>query len=248
MGRKNHGKHQTKTKPNHNNAQFEELNNLVDMLLRISTVPAAQSVSKALLLQKEINVIIEKVQTLEAADAKATVDLRQQSDTIERFVTWVRDNGAKFEGCTITEFPGYDLGIKADIDIPKDSLVIAVPRTIMLTIEAASKSALSSLIERDQILKNMPNVVLAMFLLVEKFKGDSFWKPYIDILPKTYTTVLYFDERELEELQGSPTLDSVLKLIKSIVRQYAYFHRLINTSDEPVCNILKSRFTYEEYR
>lgn len=247
MGRKGQPKRQTKTKHEHN-SRCEELNNLVDKLLRISTVPPTQNVSKALLLQTEVSGIIEKVRELETADTKTAIDTRRDTDSIERFTDWVRSNGAKFEGCSITEFPGYELGLKADIDIKKNSLIIAIPRSLMLTVEAANKSLLAPLIKRDQILKNMPNVALAMFLLVEKFKGDSFWKPYIDILPKTYTTVLYFDVSDLEQLQGSPTLDSALKLIKSIVRQYAYFHRLVYTSDEPVCNILKSNFTYDEYR
>lgn len=248
MGRKSQAKRQTKTKQEHS-SRLQQLNNLVDKLLRISTIPPTQNVSKALLLQTEISGIVEKVRELETADAKPVIDTqRDSSDTIERFTDWVKGNGAIFEGCSITEFAGYDLGLKADIDIPKDSLIIAIPRALMLTVEAASKSALAPLIERDQILKNMSNVTLAMFLLVEKFKGDSFWKPYIDILPKTYSTVLYFDVSDLEALQGSPTLDSTLKLIKSIVRQYAYFHRLIYTSDEPVCNILKSNFTYDQYR
>ncbi|KAJ8975461.1 hypothetical protein NQ317_000892 [Molorchus minor] len=130
---------------------------------------------------------------------------------------------------TITEFKGYELGLQVNTHIPQSSLVMAVPRRIMLTIEAARNSELKKLIEKDQILKNMSNVTLAIFLLVQKFKQDSFWKPYIDILPSSYSTVLYFSVEDLEHLKGSPTLEIALRQIKSIARQYAYFHQLFHS-------------------
>lgn len=98
-----------------------------------------------------------------------------------------------------------------------------------------------------EILKNMPNVLLAIHLLVEKLSDNQFWKPYINILPKTYNTVLYFTVSELEELKGSPTLEIALKQIKNIVRQYAYFHKLFWMSEDPVSDLMKNKFTFSEY-
>jgi hypothetical protein len=62
------------------------------------------------------------------------------------------------------------------------------------------------LFRTDAMLQHMPNVALSLLLLVEKFKADSFWKPYIAVLPTEYTTVLYFKTNELQELKGSPSL------------------------------------------
>jgi histone-lysine N-methyltransferase SETD3 len=59
---------------------------------------------------------------------------------------------------------------------------------------------------KDAMLQHMPNVALSLLLLIEKFKPDSFWKPYITVLPTEYTTVLYFKTNELLELKGSPSL------------------------------------------
>ena len=38
------------------------------------------------------------------------------------------------------------------------------------------------IVETDKLLRVMPNVVLALKLLNESHKEDSFWKPYIGIL------------------------------------------------------------------
>lgn len=165
------------------------------------------------------------------------------------FTDWVRANGAVFDGASIASFDGYELGIRAEMDMAKDSLVIAVPRNLMMTVETAARSPLGVLMEKDHILSSMQNVALAMFLLVEKFKGDSsFWKPYIDLLPKTYKTVLYFNVEEMGELQGSPTMEAAVKQVKSIARQFAYFYKLVATSDDPASRILREKFTYDEYR
>lgn len=250
MGRKGQplkSRQQGKTK-NHRILLSKEIQENVDKLLRISTIPQQANVSKALENQREISTIVEQVKKLQLnKDSNHSVGIRATGDIVDNFSKWVLENGAQFNGCSINEFKGYDLGLKVNLDIPQSSLVIAVPRKIMLTVEKAKESILKDLIDKDHILRNMPNVTLAIFLLLEKFKENSFYKPYLDILPKSYTTVLYFTIDELEELRGSPTLEIALRQIKSIARQYAYFHKLFSTSDDPVSRIMREKFTYNEY-
>lgn len=252
MGRKGQGhtpKHVFKTKNQQNLTKEEkELLENIDKLLRISTIPQQPNILKALENHTEISSITDRIKNLEVhKDSRDSIGNRTTAATIDNFTKWVTENGAEFNGCSIVEFKGYELGLKVNTNIPQSSLVIAVPRKLMLSIETANNSELKHLIEKDQILKNMHNVTLAIFLLLEKFKEDSFWMPYIHILPKTYTTVLYFTPEELEELRGSPTLEIALRQIKSIARQYAYFHKLFNSSDDAVSRLMRNKFTYKEY-
>lgn len=57
------------------------------------------------------------------------------------------------------------------------------------------------------LLRNMPNVALAIFILYECLQVDSksFWHPYLTSLPVKYSTPLYFNTDDLEALKGSPT-------------------------------------------
>jgi len=66
---------------------------------------------------------------------------------------------------------------------------------------------LGKLHSQDMMLRNMPNVALAIFILVELLRKDkrSFWYPYLTTLPMTYSTPVYFDVPDLEALRGSPS-------------------------------------------
>jgi histone-lysine N-methyltransferase SETD3 len=106
----------------------------------------------------------------------------------------------------------------------------------------SSSSSLGSLITNDQLLRSMPNIALALFLLHERFQPK--WKPYIDILPDHFDTPLYFDYEQLNRLKPSSSfcknnfllsviyrrnnyLGDVLTHIQRIARQYCYLHNLL---------------------
>lgn len=248
MGRKNKGKQQ-ELKPrglyNQTLAHSDKMIPLIDDLLKL----CIESCVLNLDLQKKLTELIEKIQKLEnGMEFPTLVDNRLDSAILNQFTEWMTTNGAKFDGIEIAEFAGYELGLKTNVNIDKSSLIISVPRNLMLTYDAAKKSELKNLIVDDMILSKMPNVALAVFLLLEKFKENSFWKPYIDTLPQTYSTILYFNVDDLKELHGSPTLESSLRVIKSIIRQYAYFYKIFNTNDDPACKILRKHFTFNQYR
>ncbi|KAF5308840.1 hypothetical protein FQR65_LT00540 [Abscondita terminalis] len=249
MGRKNHNKQQKVYVQNKQNRNETKLNELVDQLLRLTTTQTDQNLLQSLELYKQINEIITEIQIIENDNRlNHATKSRLSAATFSSFTNWIEDNGAKFEGLKISEFPGYELGLMAERDIKQSSLIIAVPKKLMITIDVAKKSELRKLIEKDPLLSNMSNVALTMFLLLEKFKETSFWKPYIDILPTEYSTVLYFNLEELQELQVSPTLESALKQIKNIARQYAYFFKLIWNSDDSASHVMRKNFTFNQYR
>lgn len=71
-------------------------------------------------------------------------------------------------GVEISEFEGYDLGLKASKDFTEGSLVLTVPSKVMMTEKNAQESELAAFINIDPLLQNMPNITLALFLLLEK--------------------------------------------------------------------------------
>lgn len=78
-----------------------------------------------------------------------------------------------FSGVEISEFEGYDMGLKATKDFNEDSLILTVPGKVMLSEKDAIESELSSFINVDPVLKNMRNITLALYLLLERNKSGN---------------------------------------------------------------------------
>lgn len=77
-------------------------------------------------------------------------------------------------GIEISEFDGYDLGLKATKQFKEGSLVLTVPSKVMMTEKNAQESNLAAFIAIDPLLQNMPNITLALFLLLEKINPGKF--------------------------------------------------------------------------
>ncbi|XP_046664621.1 actin-histidine N-methyltransferase [Homalodisca vitripennis] len=268
MGKKSQNKPQAKnvapnqTKPNQGSATTKkncnklspqkrnEVNQLVDKLLKVSTAvhSTTSSSAKDWETHLEIEKILNKINVIES-ELKLPLPNRTESSQ-EALLTWLENNSAEVNGVGIQEFHGQGQGLVALRDVSVGEMMVAVPRRLMITVETIQSSKLGYLLANETMLKHMPNVALALFLLLERFCKDtpSFWAPYIEMLPSTYTTVLYFSAQDLQELKGSPTLESALKQCRNIARQYAYFHKLFENMGDPASEILRDVFTYEQYR
>ncbi|KPJ20027.1 Histone-lysine N-methyltransferase setd3 [Papilio machaon] len=210
----------------------KELAVLIDKVLKLTSVfQTTGNTLKSWDHHLEIEAIVKEIINIENALYPKDAQI-ERKEKLDKYLIWLRDNGAQFEGVEISEFEGYDMGLKATKDFPEDSLILTVPGKLMLSEKDAIESELNTFINADPILMNMPNIALAMFLLLERNKSESFWKPYIDVLPEKYNTILYFTAEELVELKPSPVLESSLKLYRSITRQYAYFYNKIHAGVE----------------
>lgn len=68
---------------------------------------------------------------------------------------------------------------------------------------AISKKIISSKVD----LLSPKHSYLSTFLLLEKRNPESYWKPYLDILPSQYDSFpIFYKPEDLDWLQGSPFL------------------------------------------
>ncbi|XP_030854652.1 actin-histidine N-methyltransferase [Strongylocentrotus purpuratus] len=174
----------------------------------------------------------------------------QQSDRevhFETFFKWLNTNGVTTDAVKMAKFDeGY--GLQATQDIKMDQELMNIPRKVMMTDQNAVDSpTIGDLVRGDRLLKGMPNVSLAIFILSEKLKSDSFWKPYLDVLPSSYSLPLYFTPDEIQLFQGSTMYGECLKQHKNIARQYAYLFKLLNLPENSKLHI-REYFTYDFYR
>lgn len=222
-----------------------QLNGIVEKLLNLSSNFAGDDPNTPAKLFVEFEEIWTLVQKVRNIEQQANMNRRLRGPRkmhIKPFMEWLNKCGAVIDGVEIAEFDNQGLGLKVTKDIKAGSTVLSIPRKVFMSTETAKDSSLSALIEKDPMLQRMPNVSLALHLLVEKNSPASFWEPYINILPPSYTTVLYFTPDDFKELRGSPALEDALKQFKYVARQYAYFYRKFQSM------ILRDYFTFDEYR
>lgn len=79
-----------------------------------------------------------------------------------------------FSGVEISNFEGYEMGLKALKNFNEGTLVLTVPRKLMMTESDARLSELSPFTTIDPLLQNMPNIMLALYLLLEKSKSGRY--------------------------------------------------------------------------
>lgn len=186
------------------------------------------------------------VRTVKASDvAKAQEkltddDLKQtheESDKFDNLITWLKDGGARFPNLIMKYYTVDYRGVHARRRLQKDELILAVPLDMIITTEVAKESEIGQKIRRSGCQLFSDHSWLAAFLLQEKYKPDSKWRAYLDILPVHYRNMpLFFEKDELEALKGSFTVKMIedrnfsLKMeydnICSHVPEFKKFHHL----------------------
>jgi protein-histidine N-methyltransferase len=140
--------------------------------------------------------------------------------------------------------------------LKKDELFIEIPESMIFTFDKVQKH-LPDIFKNKAFLEcpllddlSQSHVRLAVALVIEKLNPESKWKPYLDLLPEKFRTVLYYTTKEMEELRGTMALSPAIKQVKFIATQYAFLYKyfVVAMENDPAANILRDSFTYEFYR
>lgn len=176
-----------------------ELNGLVNSLLKLGflqTINPTEQWNHYL----EIYSLLERVRSIEGEVSVIKRNVKR-AGAIEDFTAWVKESGAQFEGTRIAEFAGFEYGLEALKDFKENEIFITIPDKIVFTFDKAAPNVRMAA-KMVSLIASMPNISLAFFLMVERLTPNSYWKPYFDILPDRYSTVMYFTPTELQELKG----------------------------------------------
>lgn len=227
-----------------------ELNHLNDELLKIG-FQTTSSVTEQWKQYLDLQAVLSNVQNIETElRSKSAAGGRNRAQGIDNFVRWATQNGASFDGIRISRFHNFELGLEALRDFKEGESFAVVPRRMIMTADSVG-AAVAPIISRMPLIDSMQNVKLAFSLIVERLDANSFWRPYIDLLPEKYSTVMYFSWSEMQELKGSSVMPAALAQCKHIARQYAFIYKYLQNIAEAECDalvhLLRDRFTYDLY-
>ncbi|KAI9493377.1 hypothetical protein BDB00DRAFT_823797 [Zychaea mexicana] len=91
----------------------------------------------------------------------------------------------------------------------EDEVLFTLPRHLLLS---SQTSRLRQQKDMAQVLDAMSGWnPLILCLMYESQLTDSFWKPYFDVLPKGFSTPMFWNKEDLESLQGTDIVEKVGK-------------------------------------
>ncbi|RYP02241.1 hypothetical protein DL764_005883 [Monosporascus ibericus] len=121
-------------------------------------------------------------------------------------------------------------GAVATADIPEDTVLFSIPRKAIISVESSNLSKRIPEVFEDSTtpLEDADNeadeeggetsvtsdswVSLILVMMYEHLQGEkSPWKPYLDVLPSTFDTPMFWSENELSELQASAIASKIGK-------------------------------------
>lgn len=143
-------------------------------------------------------------------------------DKYKLMVDWLLEGGSTFPKLSL-KYYSYDYrGIHAASDIGPEETIVSIPYNYIMTTEVAKDGPLCRRITSSGCLLRSKHSFLAVFLLEEREKGNqSFWYPYINILPVKYANKpINFTQEELSWLKGSFSLEKISQQRESLEEEY----------------------------
>ncbi|KAH6620520.1 SET domain-containing protein RMS1 [Boeremia exigua] len=132
-----------------------------------------------------------------------------------RFLDWFKSMGGDFKEDLLEirdlRSQGAGRGIVAKRDICEDCTLFTIPRSAIINVETSElpkklpKVFEAAFEEEEEDTEPLdPWESLILVLLYEYLQGDaSRWKPYLDVLPTTFDTPMFWTDSELSELRGT---------------------------------------------
>lgn len=216
-------------------------------LEQLLSYPEAYAAYNAgLKIDKEDQALTKAAEALHALmdELKMTEDEMKMSnpddDKFEMLCRWLKDGGALFPKLYLQYYSDEHRGCHSLTKIPPDDVILFVPHKYVMTSDKAKASAIGKAILSSTVELRSKHSYLASYLLQEKHRGkESFWFPYINVLPHAYKTMpIFFHENMLAELQGSFSLRKIADRIDNLRREYDNIRKAVPEF---------AKFTHEEF-
>jgi hypothetical protein len=148
---------------------------------------------------------------------------RKKLLVMKNFLEWNKKNESKYEKIEFKDFGiPYGLGGYSIEDIEEDEEIISVSLNLIINYKVAIETEFGKLIKKiyeeekefqnelknnlldnnKELINNYKNftiemLILYLFMIFEKNQTESKWEPSLNMLPTTFDTPIYYNEKEL---------------------------------------------------
>ena len=157
---------------------------------------------------EELNGLMEDMK-LSQREAASTVN--PEEDRFESMIAWLKEGNAQFSLLYLQYYDEDYRGVHAVTKIPNNRIILEVPLSHIMTSDVAKASDIGQKIIKSGCELNSTHSYLASYLLQEKHNPNSFWKPYVRILPQHYKNMpIFFEGADLDLLKGSFAIRKII--------------------------------------
>jgi len=153
-------------------------------------------------------------------------DLIEEEKKFDIFYNWLRNNGIKTNKLDLYFDPKTGIrGLYSIEDYIFNENLIYIPDNLLLELSKAEASRVGVKIRRysDKI-PHYETVLMALFLIEEALKSNSFWKPFINILPNDFASFpIFYSDKELELLKGYKLYEDIQVLKSDTLKYYEHY-------------------------
>ncbi|KAJ3372107.1 Histone-lysine N-methyltransferase setd3 [Allomyces arbusculus] len=155
------------------------------------------------------------------------------SQRLDAFVEWLHCNGVSRD-VPVQFVSGLNEGIGAIAkrDIAEGEDIISIPRSVLFSSVTAyeSKRMRAAMTAVPNLAQLPAQLLLVLHLVDEKNDPNSFWKPYLDVLPETFALPVFFDPEDMTELQSTTVFRETIEQLRSMLNSYVQCFRLVEAS------------------
>lgn len=173
------------------------------------------------LIKPTMQKLQELVDELKMSQAQLAQGSNPDQDRFDNMVRWMRDGGSKFPMLYLQYYSEDYRGVHCLTKIPSNQMILYVPLSHIMTSEVAKESNIGRKIIIANVDLRSKHSYLAAYLLQERDNPQSFWKPYLDILPQKYRNMpIFFTPDELKLLKGSFTYEKIEDRKNSLKQEF----------------------------
>ena len=149
---------------------------------------------------------------------------------MRRFTTWLKKNGVRDNAAKIVKIENNERSVVAKKNLQKGDNFILIPKKLLIYSSKIQKTKRGQYV--NKLFQNYGSflckvVNITVYMLFEERKGkNSFWYPYLAILPENLNHIPIFWKHDLKYLKGS----DILSDIKFKRNQLKDEHRIIKNS------------------
>lgn len=142
----------------------------------------------------------------------------EQEAKLELFLQWLQVNGVELRGCKI-KYCNSTKGFGLFFSNPtSDGVLLVVPLDLAITPMRVLEDPLvgpacRAMLEEGEV---DDRLLMILFITVERLRKNSSWKPYLDMIPSSFGSPIWFADDEFQELKGTSVYQATKLQKKSL--------------------------------